>query len=89
MCDPATVVRCSNQLSYESTEVGSWSFVDPNKPVRNKCEVIFEICQILNCGCEMKEVKILAVMKAIYAIAYNYGSLQKVGTLMEFETVTQ
>ena len=37
----------------------------------------------------MKEAKILAVMKAIYAIAYNYGSLQKVGTLTGFETVTQ
>ena len=61
----------------------------PNEPVRNKCEVICDIFQILNCGCEMKEAKILAVMKAIYAIAYNYGSLQKVGTLTGFETVTR
>ena len=29
-----------------------------------------EIFQILNWGCEIKEVMILAVMKAIYAIAY-------------------
>ena len=67
---PQIAVRCSNQLNYESTEVGSWSFVDPNEPMRNKCEVICEIFQILNCGCEMKEAKILAFMKAIYAIAY-------------------
>ena len=43
----------------------------PKEPVRNKCEVICEIFQILNCGCEMKEAMILAVMKAIYAIAYT------------------
>ena len=33
-------VRWSNQLSYEATEVGSWSFVGPKEPVRNKCDVI-------------------------------------------------
>ena len=44
--------------------------MDPNEPVRNKCEVICEIFQILNCGCEMKEAKILAFMKAIYVIVY-------------------
>ena len=42
----------------------------PKEPVRNECEVICETCQILNCKCEMKEAMILAVMKAIYAIAY-------------------
>ena len=26
--DLAILVRCSNQLSYEATDVGSWSFVD-------------------------------------------------------------
>ena len=38
-----------NQLSYETTDVGSWSFVGSNKPVRNECEVICEIFHILNC----------------------------------------
>ena len=42
----------------------------PKEPVMNECEVICEIFQILNCECEMKEAMILAVMKAIYAIAY-------------------
>ena len=28
-------LRRSNQLSYEATDVGSWSFVDPKEPVRN------------------------------------------------------
>ena len=27
--DLAILVRCSNQLSYEATDVGSWSFVGP------------------------------------------------------------
>ena len=44
--------------------------MDPNEPVRNKYEVICEIFQMLNCGCEMKEAMIPAVMKAIYTIAY-------------------
>ena len=34
------LVRHSNQLSYEATDVGSWLFVGPKEPVRNECEVI-------------------------------------------------
>ena len=52
--DLAIVVRRSNQLSYEGTDVGSWSFVGPREPVRNECEVIYEIFHILNCECEIK-----------------------------------
>ena len=33
--DLAIPVRRSNQLSYEATDVGSWSFVGSNGPVRN------------------------------------------------------
>ena len=40
------------------------------EPIRNKCEVICEIFEILNCRSEMKEAMILGVMNAIYAIAY-------------------
>ena len=40
------------------------------KPARNEFEVICERFHILNCECEMKEAMILAVMTAIYAIAY-------------------
>ena len=47
-------VRRSNQLSYEDTDIGSWSFVGPKEPVRNECEVLYEIFHILNCGSEMK-----------------------------------
>ena len=32
-------VRHSNQLSYETTDVGSWSFMGPREPVRIECEV--------------------------------------------------
>ena len=52
--DLAMPVRCSNQLSYEATDVGSWSVVGPKEPVRNECEVIYEIFHILNLGCEIK-----------------------------------
>ena len=34
--DLAIPVRRSNQLSYEVTDVGSWSFVGSNFPVRNE-----------------------------------------------------
>ena len=44
--DLAIQVRRSNQLSYEATDVGSWSFVSSNKPVRNECEVIYETFHI-------------------------------------------
>ena len=47
-------VRRSMQLSYEATDVGSWSFVSFNEHVRNGCEVIYEIFHILNCGFEIK-----------------------------------
>ena len=53
-CDLAIVVRRSNQLSYEAIDVGSWSFVGPEEPVRNEREVIHEKFHILNCGCEIK-----------------------------------
>ena len=43
-------VRRSNQLSYGATDVGSWSFVSSNEPVKNGCEVIYEMFHILNCG---------------------------------------
>ena len=29
--------------SYEATDVESWSFVSSNEPVKNGCEVIYEI----------------------------------------------
>ena len=35
--DLAIPVRRSNQLSYEATDVGSWSFVSSNEPVKNGC----------------------------------------------------
>ena len=38
--DPAIPVRWSNQLSYEATDVGSWSFVGRREPMRNECELI-------------------------------------------------
>ena len=34
-CDLAIRVRRSNQLSYEATDVGSWSFVSSNELVKN------------------------------------------------------
>ena len=34
-------VRCSDQLSYEATDVGSWSFVSSNEPAKNGRGVIY------------------------------------------------
>ena len=33
-CDLPILVQRSNQLSYEATVVGSWSFVGPKEPLR-------------------------------------------------------
>ena len=44
----------SNQLSYEATDVGNWSFAISNEPVQNRCEVIYEMFHILNCRFEIK-----------------------------------
>ena len=50
------VTSRSNQLSYEATDGGSWSFVSSNVPVMNESmdEVMYEINHILNCGYEIK-----------------------------------
>ena len=48
--DIAIPVRRSNQVSYEATDVGSWSFVSSNEPVKNRCEVIYKMFHILKCG---------------------------------------
>ena len=50
--DLAIVVRRSNQLSYEATDIGSC--VGPKEPVRNEYKVIYEKFHILNCRCEIK-----------------------------------
>ena len=49
-------VRRSNQLSYEATDVGSWSYVGTYVPVMNEStdEMIYEKNQILNCGYVIK-----------------------------------
>ena len=44
--DLAIPVRRSNQLSYEATDVEDWSFVSSNEPVKNGCEVIYEMFHI-------------------------------------------
>jgi len=39
-CDAVTPVQCSNQLSYEGTDVRNWSLVGPGEPGSNECELI-------------------------------------------------
>ena len=53
----AKPVRRANQLSYEATDVGGWSFVSSNDPVRNECEVIYEMFHILNFTSQFKYMK--------------------------------
>ena len=54
--DLAIPVRRSNQLSYEATDVGSWSFVGSNVPVRNEWTMKWYMKWIIymNCGYEIK-----------------------------------
>ena len=68
--DLAIPLQHSNQLSYEASDVGSWPFVGSKEPVRNEYEVTYEMFHIYNCGFEIKWAMILAVMNAIYEIAY-------------------
>ena len=50
------LVQRSNQLSYEATDVESWSFVDSSVSVMNESmnEVIHETNHVLNCAYEIK-----------------------------------
>ena len=48
--------------------------------------MIYEIHHILNCGCEIIQAMILAVVNAIFAIAY--GSLKNSGLQLGFEPMT-
>ena len=41
-------------VSHLSTEKKIWSFVSSNEPVKNGCEVIYEMFHILKCGFEIK-----------------------------------
>ena len=54
ICDLAIPVQHSSQLSYEGTDIGSWSFVGPKELMRNECEFLYVIFDILNCGYEIK-----------------------------------
>ena len=68
-------MRCSDQLSYETTDVGSWSFVSSNEPVKNGCEVIYEMFHILNCRFEMKHFIIISLQYCLYTVnvqVYQY-----------------
>ena len=69
--DLAIPVRRSNQLSYEATDVGSWSFVGSNDPVRNESMIngIYEMNHIWTADMKASEAMILPVMNAIFAIA--------------------
>ena len=58
--DLAIPLRLSNELSYEATVVANWSFVSSNEPVKNGCEVTYEMFRILNCGFEIKWAMIIA-----------------------------
>ena len=69
--DHAIPVRRSNQLSYEATDVGSWSFVGSNDPVRNEYQwwMVHEMNHIWTADMKSSEAMIFAVMNAIFAIA--------------------
>ena len=74
--DLAIPVRRSNRLSYEATDVGSWSFVSSNEPVKNGCEVIYEMFHILNCGFEISNPQFKSVWNISYITSYSNKSVQ-------------
>ena len=63
--DLAIPVWRSNQLSYKGTVTGSWSFVTSDEPVKNGCELIYEMFHLLNCGFKINWAMIITVMNAI------------------------
>ena len=77
--DLAIPVRRSNQLSYEATDVGSWSFVSSKEPVKNGCEVTYEIFHIIE----------LRILKSSKLWSSQFEQLpEKVRTSTGFEPVT-
>ena len=54
-----------------------------NEPVRNECEVIYEMFHILNCGFEIKYAIIFAVM-----ISFSGFIAQLVGASHRYREVT-
>ena len=60
--DLAIPVRCSNQLSYEATDVGSWSFVGSNVSVRNE-SMIAQLVRALHWYCEVMGSNPVEVLK--------------------------
>ena len=86
-CNPGTTMQCSNQLSYEATDVGSWPFVGSKEPVRNECEVI--IWNISNIQLRMWNQGSYDP-RSYESNLCNclYRSLHKVRPLTEFERMT-
>ena len=67
----AIPVRCSNQLRYEATDVGSWSIMCSYVPVKEMNVIdVYEINHIRTAD-EIKWTMILAVVIAIYAIVLH------------------
>ena len=69
--DLAIPVRCSNQLSYEATDVGSWSFVGSNGPVRNESMTKWYMKLIIY------EIKHIWTAVHIWLISYTISSLTR------------
>ena len=63
--DLAIPVRRSNQLSYEATDVGSWSFVGSNGPVSNESMMKWYLTRIIY---EMNHIWTPEFFRLLYAI---------------------
>ena len=61
-----TPVQRSNQLSYEATDVGCWSFVSSKVPVRN--ESTMKLYMKWTADMKSSGAMIFAVINAIFAI---------------------
>ena len=83
--DLAIVVRRSNQLNYEATDVGSWSFVSSNHPVKNGWSDIWNVSYI---GLRISNQVSYDHRRGERNLSNCGGRPEKVRTSTRFEAVT-
>ena len=62
----------SNQLSYEATDIGSWSFVGSHVPVRNESTMKWYMKWIIYMKCDEKFRTLISYPQFIYMIHFIY-----------------
>ena len=68
-CDLAIPVRRSNQLSYEATDVGNWSFVSSNEPVKSELWRPVEVLTFSGFYTQLLKIAFITAMITAYLIS--------------------